>query len=160
VLVPRAIAWLRERSARTRIRVEEAGSEVLLDGLRAGRLDCVVAGVLDTDDTSGFVMQPLYQLPVVSDSDTLAMLPEDTAHHYESLDLVKAPRLPFEARLPAVSLLRRRGEPMDGSLETFVRAAQEVLCRIEPGCPDEPQNAAIPVIARPRISAWMSCVPS
>lgn len=23
-----------------------------------------------------------------------------------------------------------------------------------------PQNAAMPVIARPRISAWMSCVPS
>jgi DNA-binding transcriptional LysR family regulator len=195
VLVPRAVALLRERSSRVRIRVEEAGSDVLLDGLRAGRLDCVIARVLDTDDTSGFVVQPLVQLPVltvarpghpllrrrarpidwasalrfewvlpppdaplrrmlaswlaqhdlpepacalesvsilanvmvVSASDTLAMLPQDTAQHYESLGVVKALNLPFEARLPAVSLLRRRGEPTDVSLEAFVQALQELL---------------------------------
>lgn len=197
VLLPRAVAWMRERSIRARIRIEEAGSEVLLDGLRAGRLDCVVARVLDTEDTSGFVVQPLVPMPVlivarpghpllrrrvqsidwisavtfewvlpppdaplrrmlvswlaqqdlpvpacalesvsilanvmvVRSSDALAMLPQDTAHHYEALGVVRALNLPFDARLPAVSLLRRRGEPMAGSLEAFVQALHEILPR-------------------------------
>jgi DNA-binding transcriptional LysR family regulator len=193
MLVPQAIAWLRERAIRARVRVEEAGSEVLLEGLRAGRLDCVIARVLDTDDTTGFVVQHLYQLPVrtvarpghpllrrrarsvdwasaqkfewvlpppdaplrrmltswlaqhdlpepacalesvsilanvmvVSQSDAIAMLPQDTAHHYEKWGVVKTLDLPFDAHLPAVSMLRRRGESADGPLGEFMRAVQD-----------------------------------
>lgn len=65
VLVPRAVAWLRDHGGPVCVRVEEAGSEVLLDGLRNGTLDCVIGRVLDSDDTAGFSVEALYHPTIV-----------------------------------------------------------------------------------------------
>lgn len=63
LLVPRAVAWLRSQGKPLRVRIDEASSELLLQGLREGRLDCVIGRVLDTDDISGLLAVPQYDEP-------------------------------------------------------------------------------------------------
>lgn len=68
----------------------------------------------------------LANITLLRESDSLAMLPGDMARHYERARLVKTLPLPFEVRLPAVSLLTRRGEPVGGSLRAFCDALRAV----------------------------------
>jgi hypothetical protein len=55
----------------------------------------------------------LADVTVVSDANALAMLPQDTAQHDDSLGVVRALNLRFEARPPSVSRLRRRRSRRD-----------------------------------------------
>jgi DNA-binding transcriptional LysR family regulator len=192
VLVPAAIAWLRSRDAKIRVRVEEGGPDALLGALRRGDLDCVVGRVLGDDDVSELEVEPLYPEPIVTavrpghrlaqvrrmdwrtavsadwvlphpssplrrmfgawlarrglpepnpvaesvsiltnvtlirDSEAMVMLPGGVAAHYAALGLIQVLPLPFTASLPPVSLLRRRGEPLDDATAMFSAALRAV----------------------------------
>ena len=64
VLLPGAMALLRESGSRLRVRLEEGSTTTLLTALREGRLDCVV-GRLPEAATDDVVCQPLYDEAIV-----------------------------------------------------------------------------------------------